>query len=286
MNIKVSIITGIYFPPEDLFRRFLRGCLDQTLEGIEFILIFDSPKDIYTREILQSYSKEIANNKNKFIIVENETNLGVKDTHTKGTFLANGEYLMYLDQDDFFDDDYLETMYNYAKKWDANILKGRAITHYYGDLDIVYAFTAYYQHYVNTDDYLFMYNTKYIQNEFEYEKSRYDTHTMIDKEVNGHIEKVIVYELPLYEGTFYHYIRHSLNMSNCVLYLDQVNKSNDDYDVCQTRLQPIVIDTIHRVFEDIDLNVYTENEIKEILRKHIGLDEKHKTLTYDEMVNL
>lgn len=286
MNTKVSIITGVYFPPEDLFKRFLQGCLNQTLEGVEFILVFDSDNDFHTHEILKSYSNEIANSKNKFVIIENGKNLGVKESHTIGTYAATGEYLMYLDQDDFFDDDYLEIMYDYAKKWDANILKGRAITHYYGDLDIFYAFTAKYQQFVNTDDYLFMYNREYILKDFEYEKSRYDTHTMIEKEVNGHKESVIVYELPLYEGTFYHYVRHSTNMSNCVLYQDQVNKSNDDYDVCQTRLQPIVVETINNVFEDINLDNYTEQEIREILRKHLGLDKDHKILTYNDMVNL
>ena len=59
---KLSVIAGIYFPPEDLFRRFLQGCLNQTLDGIEFILVFDSDNDFHTHEVLESYSDEIANN--------------------------------------------------------------------------------------------------------------------------------------------------------------------------------------------------------------------------------
>ena len=50
---KLSVIAGIYFPPEDCFRRFLDACLDQTLDDVEFIFLLDSPEDIKSRNILK-----------------------------------------------------------------------------------------------------------------------------------------------------------------------------------------------------------------------------------------
>ena len=41
-NTKISVITGIYHPNEHLFRKFLHSCLNQTLEGIQFVFIYDS----------------------------------------------------------------------------------------------------------------------------------------------------------------------------------------------------------------------------------------------------
>lgn len=286
-DVKVSIITGIYHPPADLFKRFIQGCLNQTLEGIEFIYIFDDPNDFETEAILENYKSAIVNNKNIFKIIKNDHNIGVKYTHTKGTYLATGKYIMYLDDDDFFDDNYLETMFKYAEMWNANILKGRAITHYYDELDVCYSFVVDCNKVVNTDDYLFLYNREYILKDFEYEKSRYDTHTMLINVLPGKTEQVIVYELPLYEGTFYHYVRHSTNMSNFVLDEQEIDMTVEDRKVCQKKLQPILTDTIHDVFGNIEIKDYNTENLKEKLREYLGLDKKEEhVFGYDKLKNL
>ena len=59
---KLSIIAGIYFPPEICFRRFLDACLDQDLDNIEFVFLLDSPEDIKSRDILNEYKLLFDNN--------------------------------------------------------------------------------------------------------------------------------------------------------------------------------------------------------------------------------
>ena len=71
-NVKISVITGIYHPNEHLFRKFLHSCFNQTLEGIQFVMLFDDPKDIESRKIVAEYKEDMDNSKNTFTIIENE----------------------------------------------------------------------------------------------------------------------------------------------------------------------------------------------------------------------
>ena len=135
-NVKISVITGIYHPNEHLFRKFLHSCLNQTLEGIQFVMLFDDPKDNESRKIVAEYKEDMDNSKNTFTIIENEKNLGIYATQMMGIKNATGEYIVFFDNDDFFDSEYLEVMYKYAKEFDANVIKGYVLTHSFGDIDL------------------------------------------------------------------------------------------------------------------------------------------------------
>lgn len=101
-----SIIMPVYNIGDRLERAFESLC-GQTFQDFEVIIVNDGSNDEKTIEICKKYSAE--NDNFKFI---SKTNTGVSDTRNVGIQEAKGDYITFLDGDDFFCKDCLE---NYAK---------------------------------------------------------------------------------------------------------------------------------------------------------------------------
>lgn len=112
---KVSVIMPVYNT-----EKYLHQCLDsvinQTLKDIEIICVDDGSTD-NSLIILQEYAKK--DNRIKILTQQNEY-AGV--ARNNGLKIATGEYLSFLDSDDFFELDMLESMYNKAKKDNSDIV--------------------------------------------------------------------------------------------------------------------------------------------------------------------
>jgi glycosyltransferase involved in cell wall biosynthesis len=107
-NVKVSIIIPLYN-----VEQYLKDCLDsvisQTLRDIEIICVNDGSTD-GSLKILQSYSVQ-----DPRIIVINRINRGISTARNMGMVSAKGEYILFVDSDDFIDVNYCEKLYNKAK---------------------------------------------------------------------------------------------------------------------------------------------------------------------------
>lgn len=107
-EIAVSVIIPVYN-----VEKYLSGCIDsllcQTLKNIEIILINDGSID-NSLEIATQYQRQYSN-----IIVITKGNTGVADSRNEGLRLAQGEYIYFLDSDDFILCDTLKSLYNIAK---------------------------------------------------------------------------------------------------------------------------------------------------------------------------
>ncbi len=112
---KVSVIIPVYNSEE-----FLRQCLDslinQTLEDIEIICVDDGSTD-GSRDILEEYAR---GDERVRVIVQKNKYAGV--ARNNGMKSAEGEYLIFLDSDDFFAPDLLEKTYNQAVSTDADVV--------------------------------------------------------------------------------------------------------------------------------------------------------------------
>ena len=112
---KVSVIVPVYNTGE-----FLRKCLDsilnQTLKEIEIICINDGSTD-NSFSILQEYKQ-----KDSRIIVLTQENKGAGNARNAGLNIAKGEYLSFLDSDDYFSRTTLRKTYNKAIKNNADII--------------------------------------------------------------------------------------------------------------------------------------------------------------------
>lgn len=119
---KVSIVLPVYN-----VANYLPKCLDsllaQTLEDIEIICVNDGSKD-NSLTILQNYAA-----KDSRIIVIDQANSGPGAARNKGIISAQGEYIGFVDPDDWVDDDMYEKMYSAAQTHDADLVECGVITH-------------------------------------------------------------------------------------------------------------------------------------------------------------
>jgi len=113
-NIKVSVIMPIY-NAYDYLRPAIESVLDQTLKQIEIICIDDGSTD-HSLDIVKAYQ---AADERVRIVTEN--NAGVSIARNKGIIRARGEYIIFLDADDFYEPTLLEKLYDNAKKNDLDI---------------------------------------------------------------------------------------------------------------------------------------------------------------------
>ncbi len=112
---KVSVILPVYNT-----EKYLKDCLDtivnQTLKEIEIICVDDGSTD-NSLNILKEYAS-----KDKRITLITQENLFAGVARNVGINLAKGEYLSFLDSDDFFELDMLEGMYNQGLKNNVDIV--------------------------------------------------------------------------------------------------------------------------------------------------------------------
>ena len=116
-EVKVSIIIPVYNTI-----KYLKQCLDsvlsQTMQDFEIICVDDGSKD-GSLELLREY--EAADTRIKVLQHEND-GCGAANARNMGIGEAKGEYLIFLDSDDFFHEQLLEKTYKRATEVSADIV--------------------------------------------------------------------------------------------------------------------------------------------------------------------
>ena len=112
---KVTIIVPVYNVEEYLVK-CLDSLVNQTLKEIEIICINDGSTD-NSLEILNTYTQ-----KDKRVIVIDKKNEGQGIARNLGITQANGEYIGFVDPDDWVSSDMYEKMYNQAKELNSEIV--------------------------------------------------------------------------------------------------------------------------------------------------------------------
>ena len=107
---KVSIIIPVY-NTEKYLKRCFDSVIAQEYENLELVIINDGSID-NSEQIINEY-------KNKYpdlIRYYSKENTGVADTRNYGIEKANGEYVMFLDSDDYLDKALLKTLEEYINE--------------------------------------------------------------------------------------------------------------------------------------------------------------------------
>ncbi len=111
MKVKFSIIVPVYN-----VEKYLEKCLDsiinQTFDDYEVILVCDKSND-NSEKIVDNYIKD--NKKFKKYYYENT---GLAKAKNIGVSKSNGEYIIFLDSDDYIENDFLETLIKKIKGLD------------------------------------------------------------------------------------------------------------------------------------------------------------------------
>lgn len=117
MNPKVSIVVPMY-GVEKYLEKCVNSLIHQTLKDIEIILVDDGSPD-KCGEIAEQYAKNDAR-----IKVIHQKNAGLGPARNTGMEVAVGEYIGFVDSDDWVNETMFEHLYNAALKSNADIAVG------------------------------------------------------------------------------------------------------------------------------------------------------------------
>lgn len=112
---KISIIVPVY-NVEIYLERCLNSLVKQTLKDIEIIVVNDGSPD-NSQKIIDKYAKKYNNLK-----AYTKKNGGLSSARNFGLKYANGEYIAFVDSDDYVERDMYEKMYNKAKQNNYDIV--------------------------------------------------------------------------------------------------------------------------------------------------------------------
>lgn len=123
MQPYLSVIIPVYNTGKYL-RRCLDSVLTQSLTNIEIIIVNDASTGD-EKSIIEEYQAD-----SRVVYVEHENNKGLFHARLSGTEKASGEYVSFVDSDDFISVDYFHRMYKSAKKYNSDIVIGKTIKLY------------------------------------------------------------------------------------------------------------------------------------------------------------
>ncbi|WP_226038118.1 glycosyltransferase family 2 protein [Aquibacillus saliphilus] len=113
--VKVSFIVSAY-NIQDYISKCVQSLMNQTLEDIEIIIVNDGSTDNTFSEI-----EKITKEDNRIEIID-KNNEGVMRARETGYEQANGEYILFVDGDDWLDENAAEKLYEKAKEKDYDIV--------------------------------------------------------------------------------------------------------------------------------------------------------------------
>ena len=117
MNDKITVIVPVY-NVENYLRKCLDSIIAQTYKNIEIIVVNDGSTDT-SGEIC----KEFVEIDHRIIYIEQE-NAGLSAARNTGLENMSGDYVTFVDSDDWIEQDYVETLYKKITEYQADIAVG------------------------------------------------------------------------------------------------------------------------------------------------------------------
>ena len=117
MKCKISVIIPVY-NTEEYILRWLNSIVSQTFKDYEIIIIDDGSKD-KSSDIIKEFIKSHQDIAVNYIYQENA---GQAAARNEGLKHAEGEYICFIDSDDYVDDEMFEALYSEAINVSADIV--------------------------------------------------------------------------------------------------------------------------------------------------------------------
>ena len=117
MDDKITVIVPVY-NVENYLRKCLDSIMAQTYKNIEIIVVNDGSTDT-SGEIC----KEFSGMDHRIIYIEQE-NAGLSAARNTGLNNMSGDYVTFVDSDDWIEQDYIETLYKKIVEYQADIAVG------------------------------------------------------------------------------------------------------------------------------------------------------------------
>lgn len=110
----ISIIIPVY-KVEKYLEKCIQSVINQTYKNLQIILVDDGSPD-NCGKICDEYAQ-----KDHRIEVIHKSNGGLSDARNKGLEIAKGEYIGFVDSDDYIESDMYEVLYNLLKQYNADV---------------------------------------------------------------------------------------------------------------------------------------------------------------------
>ena len=117
---KVSILTPIY-NVEKFIGRCVKSLFEQTYSNIEYVFVNDCTKDS-SIEILNSVLKDYPERREQVKIIQHKHNRGVAAARNTAVDNSTGDYLMYVDSDDYIENNTVELLVKESEARHADIV--------------------------------------------------------------------------------------------------------------------------------------------------------------------
>lgn len=115
---KVTLIIPVY-NSEKYISKCIDSILKQTYTDYEILIVNDGSKD-NSEKIILEYQNKYPDK----IIAINQSNKGVSRTRNESIQKANGKYIMFIDNDDYLDENYIETFVKEIEENDMDVVIG------------------------------------------------------------------------------------------------------------------------------------------------------------------
>ena len=236
---KISIVVAVY-NAEKTLKKCVDSLLNQTYNNIEIILVNDCSKD-NSLDICKEYSKANDNVK----VISNDRNSGVSDTRNNGIDNSTGEYICFVDSDDYVESNYIEVLYYYYQKYNTVPICGFVYHDEYnhakpvkyswsGDEELVSLGEAFR---LKSELYLTALWNKLFDRKLIVDRNiRFDTNVSVGEDlrfsvdyfIKNNVDKICVLSEPLY-----HYMKLTDNslMSN---FVDNFDREKDNLDLIRS----------------------------------------------------
>ncbi len=109
---KVSVIIPV-FNCEKYIEKCILSVINQSYENIEILIINDGSTDD-TKKILEKFSEKC--------IIHNNKNNGIGYSRNYGIKKATGDYITFLDSDDYYETNYISKLVSYAEKYKLDMV--------------------------------------------------------------------------------------------------------------------------------------------------------------------
>ena len=136
----ISVIMTWYNTAYHLLKRAIMSVLNQTYQDFEFILINDGSDNYHplTGKMIIDFQEEF---QGRMRVVDNLINIGQGESRNRGIQLAQGDYIFFIDSDDYIYDDALETLYNNLISESADISIGNFTRKKYREMSGIRTYT-------------------------------------------------------------------------------------------------------------------------------------------------
>ena len=255
-NKKLSIIVPVY-NSEKYMEKCLDRLLEQTYKNIEIIIVNDCSQG-NCEEIVEKYKK--LDQRIKYI--KHDKNKGLFQARITGSGIATGEYIAFLDSDDYVSIDYYRTLMNNIQENNSDIAMGNTVLEYdNGRKEIYNLFNA---------KHLNLIGEECLEQYFNQEGLSFDWHIIwnkiykmeIWKKALKHYKKVTTHLLMTEDFAFstvlFYYAKKLTNVQNdCVFYCK--------HDTTSTSVEDLKFKKFNKNIADLNTSfTFIENFLKEV----------------------